>query len=118
GVSRAHRAAIRQGAPRLADGPRRADRGGARRDARWRPAGTLPGGHAEGPPDALGEASHRSTVAAGATRRAGEAVGARRRTLRSSAKPRSCRQGAGDAVAPIEAVVDAAQAAVDDAADA
>jgi hypothetical protein len=30
--------------------------------------GALPGGHAEGPPDALGEASDRSAVAAGATR--------------------------------------------------
>src|SRR5580704_15294394 len=48
----------------------------------------------------------------------GEALGARRRALRSGAKPRSCRQGAGDAAAPIEAVVGAAQAAVDDAADA
>jgi hypothetical protein len=34
GVPRTHRASIRQGAPDLADGPRRADRGGARRDAR------------------------------------------------------------------------------------
>src|SRR5438128_2294288 len=54
----------------LADGSRRADRGGARRDARCRPAGALPGGHAEGPPDALGEASDHSALAAGATRRA------------------------------------------------
>src|ERR1700740_2278187 len=37
------------------------------------------------------EASDRSAVAAGATRRAGQALGAR------SAKPRPCRQGAGDA---------------------
>src|SRR6202035_5687867 len=54
GVSRPHRATIRQGAPRLADGPRRADRRGARRDARGRPAGALPGGHAEGSLDAFG----------------------------------------------------------------
>ena len=39
GLSRAHRAAIRQGAAHLADGSRRADRGGARRDARRRSAG-------------------------------------------------------------------------------
>ena len=118
GFLRADRAAIRQGASGLADGPRRADRGGARRDARGRPAGTLPGGHAEGPFDAPGEASHRSAVAAGSTRRAGEALGARRRALRSGAKPRSRRQGASNAAAPVEAVVGAAQAAVDDAADA
>jgi hypothetical protein len=102
----------------VADGPRRADRGGARRDARCRPAGALPGGHAEGPPDALGEASDHSAVAAGATRRAGQAVGARRRALRSGTKPRPRRQGTGNAAAPVEAVVGAAQAAVDDAADA
>src|SRR5271167_4575274 len=42
------RASIRQGAPDLVDGPRRADRGGARRDARGRPAGALSGGHAKG----------------------------------------------------------------------
>ena len=57
-------------------------------------------------------------VAAGATRRAGQALGARRRALRSGAKPRPRRQGAGNAAAPVEAVVGAAQAAVDDAADA
>src|SRR5207249_11135752 len=102
----------------LADGPRRADRGGACRDARCRPAGTLPGGYAEGPPDALGEASDRSAVAAGATRRASQALGARRRALCSGAKPRPRRQGAGNAAAPVEAVVGAAQAAVDDTADA
>ena len=110
--------AIRQGASGVADGPRRADRGGARRDARCRPAGALPGGHAEGPPDALGEASDRTAMAAGATRRAGQALDARRRALRSGAKPRPRRQGAGHAAAPVEAVVDAAQTAVDDAADA
>src|SRR5467141_4084593 len=114
----ADKTTLRQGASGLADGPRRADRRGARRDARCRPAGALPGGHAEGPPDALGEASDRSAVAAGATRRAGEALGARRRTLRFGAKPRPRRQGAGNAAAPVEAVVGAAQAAVDDAADA
>ena len=46
------RGAIRQGAAHLGDGPRRADRGGARRDARGRSAGAISGGHAEGPPDA------------------------------------------------------------------
>ena len=86
--------------------------------ARGRPAVTLSGGDAEGPPDAPGEASHRSAVAAGATGRAGEALGATRRALRSGAKPRSRRQGAGNAAAPVEAVVGAAQATVDDAADA
>jgi len=44
-----------EGAPGLADGPRRADRGGAHRNARRRPAGALSGGHAEGSPDALGD---------------------------------------------------------------
>src|ERR1700746_2925574 len=88
------------------------------RDARCRPAGALPGGHAEGPSDALGEASDRSAVARGPTRRAGQAVGARRRALRSGAKPRPRRQGAGNAAAPVEAVVGAAPAAVEDAADA
>src|SRR5207253_7043442 len=66
----------------------------------------------------LEEASDRSAVAAGATRRASQALGARRRALRSGAKPRPRRQGAGNAAAPVEAVVGAAQAAVDDAADA
>src|SRR3974390_766165 len=102
----------------LADGPRRADRGGARRDARCRPPGALPGGHAEGPPEALGETSHRPAVATGATRRAGQAVGARRRALRPGAKPRSRRQRASDSATPAQAVVGAAQATVDDAADA
>src|SRR5215470_16570800 len=118
GVFSADRTAIRQGAPRLADGSRRADRGGARRDARCRPAGTLSGGHAEGPPDTFGEASDRSAVATGATRRARQALGATRRALCSGTKPRPRRQGAGNAATPVEAVVGAAQATVDDAADA
>src|SRR5262249_34241700 len=118
GLSRADRAAIRQGAPCLADGPRRTNRGGARRDARCRPPGALPGGHAEGPPDALGETSNRPAVAAGATRRAGQTLGARRRALRPGAKPRSRRQRASNAATPAQAVVGAAQATVDDAADA
>ena len=50
-------------------------------------------GHAEGPPDALGEASDRPAMAAGATRCAGQTLGTRRRALRSGAKPRPCRQG-------------------------
>src|SRR5437764_1674730 len=70
GVSRTHRAAIRQGAPDLADGPRCADRGSAHRNARGRPADALPGGHAEGSFDAPGEASGRQAVARSATRRA------------------------------------------------
>src|SRR5271169_1995671 len=65
-----HRASIRQGAPDLVDGPRRADRGGAHRDARGRPAGALSGGHAKGSLDAPGEASGRQAVARGTTRRA------------------------------------------------
>jgi hypothetical protein len=56
--------------PGVADGPRRADRGGARRDARRRPADALSRGHAEGPSDALGKASDRPATATGATRRA------------------------------------------------
>src|SRR5205823_12900049 len=91
-VSRSHRAAIRQGAPRLADGSRRADRGGAGRDARGRPAGALPGGHAEGSLDALGEASGRPAVARGATRSAGQTVGPGGRALRLGPKPRPRRQ--------------------------
>src|SRR4029450_7798825 len=118
GLSRADRAAIRQDASGLADGPRRADRGGAGRDARCRPAGALPGGHAEGASDALGKTSGGQAVARGPTRRAGEALGARRRALRVGAKPRPRRQRAGNAAAPVEAVVGAAQAIVDDAADA
>src|SRR6202045_429185 len=47
GLSRPHRGAIRQGAPDLADGPRRADRSGAGRDARYRSAGAVSGRHAE-----------------------------------------------------------------------
>ena len=72
----------------------------------------------EGPPDALGEASDRSALAAGATRRAGQALGARGRALRPGAQPRPRRQGAGNAATPSEAVVGAAHATVDDAADA
>jgi transposase len=56
--------------------------------------------------------------ATGAARRAGQAVGARRRALRPGAKPRPRRQGAGNAATPAQAVVGAAQATVDDAADA
>src|SRR5215510_16292956 len=111
------RTAIRQGAADLADGPRRADRGGAGRDARCRPAGALSGGHAEGSPDALGKASGGQAVARGPTRRAGQALGAGGRTLRIGAKPRPRRQGAGDAAATVEAVVGAAETAFDDAAD-
>src|SRR5262249_33833007 len=118
GLSRAHRTAIRQGAADLADGPRRADRGGACRDARCRPASASSGGHAKGPPDTPGEASGRPAVATGATWRAAQALGARRRALRLGAKPRPRRQGTGNAATPAEAVMGAAQAAVDDAADA
>jgi hypothetical protein len=45
-------------------------------------------------------------------------LAARGRALRLGAKPRPCCQGASDATPPIEAAVDAAQATVDDAADA
>jgi transposase len=48
----------------------------------------------------------------------GQAVGARRRALRPGAKPRPRRQGTGNAATPAETVVGAAQATVDDAADA
>src|SRR5437879_12090071 len=101
----------------LTKGSRRADRDGAGRYLPCILAGAFPAGPAEGPPDAFGEASDHSALAAGATRRAGQALGARRRALRSGTKPRSRRQGAGNAAAPVEAVVGAAQAAVDDEAD-
>ena len=51
-------------------------------------------------------------------RRRGQAVGATRRALRPGAKPRPRRQGAGNAATPAQAAVGAAQATVDDAADA
>ena len=66
----------------------------------------------------LEKASGRQAVARGATRRAGQTVGARGRALRLGPKPRPRRQGAGNAAAPVEAAVGAAQATVDDAADA
>ena len=47
------RAAIRQGAADLGDGSRRADRGGAGRDAQQRSAGAVSGRNAEGTPDPL-----------------------------------------------------------------
>src|SRR5204863_6763945 len=109
--------AIRQGAPDLVDGPRRADRGGAHRNARGRPADALPGGHAEGSFDAPGEASGRQAVARSATRRAGQTVGARGRALRPGPKPRPRRQRAGDATPTVQAAVGAAQTTVDDAAE-
>src|SRR6266403_13905 len=115
-ISRAYRAAIRQGAPGLADGPRRADRRGARRNARGRPGGALPGGHAEGPLGAFGEASGRPAMARGATRSAGQTVGAGGRALRLGPKPRPRRQRACDAAAAAEAVVGAAQATLHHAA--
>jgi hypothetical protein len=55
-------------------------------------------------------------VARGATRRPGQAVGARGRALRLGPEPRPCCQGAGDTAAPVEAAVGAARATVDDAA--
>src|SRR5437868_2277232 len=100
----------------MADGPRHPDRGGARRDARGRPASALFGGYTEGPLDAFGEASDRQAVATGTTRCTGQAIGARGRALRLGAKPRPCRQRAGDAAAAVEAVVDAAETALDDGA--
>src|SRR6202030_484565 len=100
----------------LADGSRRADRGGARRNAHGRAAGALPGGHAEGSLDPVGEATDRKAVATGATRRAGQAIAAGRRALRPGAKPRPGRQRAGDAAATVEAAVDAAETALDDGA--
>jgi hypothetical protein len=49
-VPRQDRKPIRQGAARLGDGSRRADRGGSGRNARQRSAGQLSRGNAEGPP--------------------------------------------------------------------
>src|ERR1700720_3553988 len=93
-----------------------AARGGPPREPRGRPANALSGGHAEGPLDAFGKASRHQAVATGATRCTGQAIGARGRALRLGAKPRPRRQGAGDAAAAVEAVVDAAETALDDGA--
>src|SRR6202045_2162170 len=57
-------------------------------------------------------------MARGATRRPGQAVGARGRALRLGPEPRPCCQGAGDTAVPVEAAVGPAQATLDDAADA
>src|SRR5271165_5742028 len=62
GLSRPHRGAIRQGAPGLADGPRRADRSGAGRDARCQSAGAVSGRHAEGASDPAGEGACRQAL--------------------------------------------------------
>jgi hypothetical protein len=75
------------------------DLGGARRDARGRPAGALPRRHTEGSLDALGEASRCRAVARSATRCTGQAVGAGGRALRPCRKPRPCRQRACDEAA-------------------
>ena len=95
GVFSADRAAIRQGASHLADGPRHADRRGARRDARDRPASALSGGHAERPFDAT--CNKHLIAKPWQQARPGVQVkllAARRRALRFRAKPRSRRQGA------------------------
>jgi hypothetical protein len=81
------------------------------------PASALSGGHAEGPLDAFGKASRHQAVATGATRCTGQAIGARGRALCLGAKPRPRRPGAGDAAAAVEAVVDAAETALDAARD-
>jgi hypothetical protein len=83
-------------------------------EMRSRPAGALPGGHAEGSLDAFGKASDCPAVARGATRRAGQTVAAAGRALRLGPKPRPRRQGAGNPSAPAEAAVGSAQAALND----
>src|SRR5271169_4116681 len=67
----------------------------------------------KGPLDAFGEAPNRRAVAGGAARGAGQAVGARRRTLRLCPKPGPRRQRAGDPPAAVEAAVGPAQATLD-----
>ena len=105
------RDAIRQGAARLGDGSRRADRGGAGRDARQRSAGAISGGNAEGTPEPAGEASAREALAEGARGRRGQAAGPGRRALCLRPERRPRRQGARDAPAAAEMAVGAARQA-------
>ena len=112
------RAAIRQGPAHLVDGPRHPDRGDAGRDARGRSAGALPGRHAEGTADRLERHLLDQALAAGPPGRAGQALAARRRTLRLRREPRPRRQGARHAPAPAEMAVGAPQATLADATDA
>jgi hypothetical protein len=66
---------IRQGASHLADGPRDPDRSRVGRDACGRSAGAIPGGHAEGAPDAPAKAADGAGLAASPSRRPGETAG-------------------------------------------
>ena len=109
-VPRQHRAAVRQGAAGLGDGSRRADRGGAGRDAQQRSAGAVYRRHAQGTLEPSGEAPARQAVAGGAPGRAGQAAGRGRRALCLRPEPRPGDQGTRHAPAPAEVAVEAAAA--------
>ncbi len=110
GFSHPHRGAIRQGAPDLADGPRRADRSGAGRDARCRSAGAVSGRHAEGASDPAGEGACRQALARRPAGRTSQAAATGRRALCLRPKHRPGCQGTGDTPSPAEMVVGTAQA--------
>ena len=81
GFPRPHRAPVRQSAPCVVHGSRRADRGGARADARQcasDPPVHYPRGYTEGPPQAPGAGADRAALARRPPRRAGEAARAGR----------------------------------------
>jgi hypothetical protein len=112
----ADRAAVRQGAAHLVDGPRHPDRGGAGRDAGGRSPGPIPRRHAQGPPDPIGEGPPREALAAGPAGGPGQALAARWRTLCFLRQRQPRRQGAGNAATTAEMVVGAPQAALNDGA--
>src|SRR6202030_2487539 len=104
------RTTIWQGAAGLGNGSRRADRGGAGRDAQQRSAGAVSGRDTKGTLEPAGEAPAGKTLAGRARGREGQTVGRRRRTLCLRPKLRSGQQGTRDAAAAVEMAVEAAPA--------
>src|ERR1700723_3154313 len=110
-VSEQDRKAIRQGAARLGDGSRRAQRGGSGGNARQRSARAISGGNAQGPTEPVGEASDREALAEGEGGRRGQIAGPGRRALCLRPERRSRRQGTRDAAAAVEMAVGPARQA-------
>src|ERR1700761_2501464 len=108
--SRSYRAAIWQSAADLADGPGRADRGGAGRDARRQSTATVSGRHAKRAADPAGKGSRRQALAGRPARRASQATAPGWRTLRLRPERRPRCQGTSDAPSPAEMAVGTAQA--------
>src|SRR5580692_4725760 len=103
------RRAVWQGQPRLGDGPRHSDRGGAGRDARGRSAGFLSGRHSQGAAVQAGETPRHAALAGGARGRRREVLTAGSGTLRAGAKPCAHQQGTRHAQAQTQMAMGAAQ---------